>query len=165
MRASLADYPVIQNMARFYVYDMSRYCGFISPDWACPSDGMYESFDYKNYFVQPDHDALFIKMRNELAGFALIKKVTVDGFSHYKIGEFFVLAKFQGYGIAEQAVHQIWRNHPGPWELTVIPENAPALHFWRKAVGNFTGGNFSEELISVDFDVYQPQRYLLSFDV
>lgn len=30
--ASIHDYPTIQNMARFYVYDMSRYCGFISED-------------------------------------------------------------------------------------------------------------------------------------
>lgn len=30
IKASLSDYPTIQNMARFYVYDMSRYCGFIS---------------------------------------------------------------------------------------------------------------------------------------
>lgn len=26
------DYPMIQNMARFYVYDMSKECGHISDD-------------------------------------------------------------------------------------------------------------------------------------
>ena len=36
--ATLADYPIIQNMARFYVSDMSRYCGFISSDRACPEN-------------------------------------------------------------------------------------------------------------------------------
>lgn len=164
VRATMADYPVIQNMARFYVYDMSRYCGFISPDWACPSDGLYESFDYKSYLEQPDQYAFLVKIQNELAGFVLFKKLWEDSFYHWKISEFFILAKFQGYGIAEQAAHQVWRTYPGPWELTVIPENIKALRFWRKAVGGFTRGNFTEEIILVDHDRYQPHRYLLSFD-
>lgn len=46
--ATLDDYPIIQNMARFYVYELSRDCGFISEDWALPPDGLYESFDFKN---------------------------------------------------------------------------------------------------------------------
>ena len=46
--ATMDDYLTIQNMARFYVYDLSRYCGFISEDWACPADGLYECFDFKN---------------------------------------------------------------------------------------------------------------------
>lgn len=33
--ATLADYPALQNLARFYVYDMSRYCGDL-PGWECP---------------------------------------------------------------------------------------------------------------------------------
>lgn len=45
--ATLDDYPTIQNIARFYVYELSRDCGFISDDWALPSDGLYESFDLK----------------------------------------------------------------------------------------------------------------------
>lgn len=28
----LKDYPVIENMVRFYVYDLSRYCGHLSDD-------------------------------------------------------------------------------------------------------------------------------------
>ena len=47
LSATLADYPTIQNMARFYVYDLSRECGLISEDWAIPSDGLYESFDFR----------------------------------------------------------------------------------------------------------------------
>lgn len=165
LRALLTDYPLVQNMARFYVYDMSRYCGFISPDWACPKDGLFESFDYKCYFEHPDHEAFLVKVHKELAGFALIKKIGDGPFSHWQVSEFFILAKFQGYGIAEQAAHELWRHHTGPWELSVIPENIVALRFWRKAVGNFTAGNFTEELVRVDHDTYQPHRYLLSFEV
>ncbi len=54
---TLADYPTVQNMARFYVYEMSRECGLNSIDWACPADGLYECFDFKHYFVDPDRKA------------------------------------------------------------------------------------------------------------
>ena len=36
--ATLEDYPKIQNMARFYVYEMSHECGLNSTDWASPAD-------------------------------------------------------------------------------------------------------------------------------
>lgn len=49
VEATLKDYPLIQNMARFYVYDLSRDCGFISKDWALSTDGLYECFDLKHY--------------------------------------------------------------------------------------------------------------------
>lgn len=40
--ASIKDYPVIQNMARFYLYDMSKFCHHDASDWAIPEDGLYE---------------------------------------------------------------------------------------------------------------------------
>jgi len=159
VRASIKDYNTIQNLARFYVYDMSRYCGFISPDWACPSDGLFESFDFSSYFNEPKRFAFLVKIENEIAGFVLIKKIA----SQYKIGEFFIIAKFQSYGIAELVAHQIWRDFKGEWELSVIPENIPALKFWRKAIRNFTGDNFNEELIMINYDAYQPKRFVFSF--
>jgi predicted acetyltransferase len=70
--ATLEDYPAIQNMARFYVYEMSRECGLHSADWACPADGLYESFDFKQYFTPPDKKAYLVKVNEELAGFVLI---------------------------------------------------------------------------------------------
>jgi len=70
--ATLIDYPCIQNMARFYVYDLSRECGFISKDWNMPETGLYESFDFKCYFDDPLRRAYLIKVDQELAGFALL---------------------------------------------------------------------------------------------
>lgn len=57
IEATLNDYPRIQNMARLYVYELSRECGSISSDWAMPEDGLYESFDFKNYFEESSRKA------------------------------------------------------------------------------------------------------------
>lgn len=97
--ATLSDYPMIQNMARFYVYDLSRECGFISSDWAIPADGLYESFDFKGYFQDLDKQAFLIKVNEEIAGFALLNENGIIPDTEWNMGEFFILAKFQGKGI------------------------------------------------------------------
>lgn len=164
IKANLADYPTIQNMARFYVYDMSRECGFISVDWACPSNGLYESFDFKNYFEEANRCAYLIKVKNELAGFVLLNQEGHFSKTTWNMGEFFILAKFQGKGVGHHCAHQIWKMHEGLWEVSVIPENRSALRFWRNTISLFTQDNYKEEIKSIDYDKDQPNRYILSFN-
>jgi len=164
MKATLADYQAIQNMARFYVYDMSRYCGYISDEWALPKDGLYESYDFKNYFTDEARDAFLVKIKDELAGFVLLKKMGALADTEWQMSEFFILAKFQGTGIASEVANQIWKTHPERWEVSVIPENKRALSFWRNTISNFTKGHYKEEIITVDYDKHQPKRYIFSFD-
>lgn len=164
IKATIADYPTVQNMARFYVYDMSRSCGFISDEWACPSDGLYESYDFKLYFDNPQRQAFLIKIHNELAGFVLLNKEGTQHNMDWNMGEFFILAKFQGIGLGSRAAHEIWKTHPGIWEISVIPENKPALMFWRKAISTFTAGNYTEEIKAIKKDSHQFERCILSFN-
>ena len=49
--ASLKEYPIIQNMGRFYVYDISEYMG-MEEGWEIPEDGLYECIDFKNTEVE-----------------------------------------------------------------------------------------------------------------
>ena len=164
--ATLDDYPAIQNMARFYVYEMSRECGLNSADWACPADGLYESFDFKHYFVDPDRRAYLVKVDEELAGFVLLYQTAEQPNIQWHIGEFFILARFQNRGVGRMVAQQVWQQHPGSWEVTVIPENQRALQFWRKAIASIMQDNFIEELKlktgRVDPD--QPNRIFLTFD-
>lgn len=164
--ATLDDYPAIQNMTRFYVYEMSRECGLNSSDWACPADGLYESFDFKHYFVDPDKRGYLIKVDEEPAGFVLLHQTGKQPDIQWHMGEFFILARFQNRGIGREIAQQVWRQHPGSWEVTVIPENQRALHFWRKAVASIVYDNFVEEikLKTGRVDPDQPNRIFLTFD-
>jgi len=55
IKASAHAYPIVQNMARFYGYDMSRACGFVEDwDWSFPKNGLYEGCDVKRYFEDKD---------------------------------------------------------------------------------------------------------------
>jgi predicted acetyltransferase len=163
-KATIDDYPTIQNMARFYVYDMSRYCGFISDEWEFPKNGLYESHDFKKYFIDKTREAFLVKIEDELAGFVLLNKTGALPDTEWNMGEFFIIAKFQGKGIAREIANQIWKTHPGKWEVSVIPENERALIFWRKTINHFTEGNYQEAIKDIDYDKSQPKRYILSFD-
>lgn len=162
--ATIEDYPIIQNMARFYVYNLSRDCGFISEDWVLPADGLYESFDFKPYFQDPTRKAYLIKVKDELAGFVLLNCATTSPDTEWNMGEFFILAKFQRKGIGKKVANRIWEIHPGLWEVSILPENKRALAFWRKIISDLTDGKYSEEMKDVDFDVHRPKRCILSFD-
>lgn len=162
--ATMDDYPVIQNMARFYAYDMSRYCGFISNEWNFPKDGLYEAHDFRKYFEEPGRKAFLIKIDDELAGFVLLNRIGTLPDTEWDMGEFYVLGKFQGKGIAKQVAYQIWQEFHGKWEVTVIPENLVGLAFWRKTISNFTKGHYKEEIKKVEYDKHQPNRYIFSFD-
>lgn len=143
--ATLSDYQTIQNMARFYVYDMSRYCGLHYQGWECPDNGLYECNDFKKYFEDPMHRAFFIKVSDELAGFVLINKICVIETVDWNMGEFFILAKFQQSGLGAVVAHEIFKKFPGKWSIGAIPENTRALNFWRKVIAKASSGNYIEQ--------------------
>lgn len=161
--AIISDYPLIQNMARFYVYDASRECGHISSEWSLPKNGLYESFDFKNYFEDQSRKAYLIKVYDEIAGFVLLNQITTEKDSNWNMGEFFIIAKFQGQGIGKRVAHKIWEMNPGKWEISVIPENKSAISFWEKAINTFIDGTFKKQVKDVSYDEHQPRRVIFKF--
>lgn len=147
-KASKEDKEIIQNLGRFYIYEMSRYCGFL-PNWDTPSNGLFECIDLSSYFEEPDRYAFFIKVDNELAGFVLINKIGSTPDVDWNIGEFFIISKFQGKGIGRKAAEQIFDQFPGVWETSQIPENTAAVEFWDKVVTQYSHGQFEKSLKTV----------------
>ncbi len=137
--ATIADYPTIQNMARFYVYDRTVYMG-----WECPESGLFECIDFKHYFENPDEKAFLIRVSGEIAGFVLLDKMHVLEPVDWNMGEFFVLAKFQGKGIASIVAREMFKEHPGKWSIAVMPENIKAVKFWRKIISEVSHGDYRE---------------------
>jgi predicted acetyltransferase len=144
IQATIKDYPIIQNMARFYVYDMSRFCGLTYSNWKCPEDGLYVCDDFKKYFEDSDRKAFLIKVANELAGFVLLNKHCVIESVDWNMGEFFILAQFQGTGLATSVALKVLNKFPGKWSIGAIPENTKAVKFWRKIIAEISGGNYRE---------------------
>ncbi len=158
IQATIEDYHVIQNMAQFYVYDVSRECGFI-----LSADGRFEPNDYKVYLQSKEKLAYIVKINGELAGFVLLNEIGISDTTDWKIDQFFVLAKFQGKGLGRNVFQQLLQKHTGHWELTVLPDNKSALLFWQRVIGEHANNQYKQEMIKVEQDKIQPNRILLSF--
>ena len=143
VKATKEDKDTIQNLGRFYVYEMSRYCGFL-PTWETPSNGLFECIDLSSYCEKLDRHAFLVKVDDELAGFALINKVGSTPDVDWNVGEFFIVSKFQGKGVGSYVAEQIFNQFPGTWETTQIPENKAAIDFWEKVVTKYTDGKFEK---------------------
>lgn len=50
------------------------------------------------------------------------------------VAECFVSHEVRGTGFADRALELLLRRHAGRWHLRVLPENARALRFWRRAL-------------------------------
>lgn len=141
--ATLKDYPVIQNMARFYVYDMTEYMGF-EQDWEIAEDGLYECFDLKKYWEDITAHPFLIHYQNEIAGFAIIDKKGSDTEVDYNMAQFFILRKFKSKGFGRAVAEQCFNQFIGTWEVMVMPENTGAYQFWKKVIKNYTNEEFTE---------------------
>jgi predicted acetyltransferase len=112
--------------------------------WECPENGLFECIDFKHYFENPDEKAFLIRVSDEIAGFVLLDKMHLLEPVDWSMGEFFILAKFQGEGIASIVVKEIFKEHPGKWSIAVMPENIKAVKFWRKIICEASHGDYRE---------------------
>ena len=161
--ATLADYPALQNLARFYVYDISRYCGNL-PGWDCPDDGLYEAYDFRPYFETPSYSPFSLYADDERAGFIVVKNIGSADAVRWNMEQFFVIAKFQRQGQGRRLAENIWTRFRGPWRVEVIPENAPALAFWQNAIDRQSAGNYRHDREWVATPEGNAERIVFSFD-
>ena len=87
-----------------------------------------------------------------LAGLVLIGAAThyapVD--RDFEVIDFFLLRGFRGRGAGRLVALDMFRRFPGRWELKVLPDNEPALAFWRKTIAVAGNGPFMEETADVN---------------
>ncbi|EKD70248.1 MAG: hypothetical protein ACD_46C00587G0002 [uncultured bacterium] len=142
--ASFNDYPIIQNLARFYAYDISEHYGH-EIGWEIEDDGLYcVGIDYRKYWETKDCFPFLIRYKNELAGFAIIDKIGSDKTIDFNMAQFFVLRTYKRKGIGKYIAYQCFNKFPGVWEVMVMPRNERAYRFWRKIIGEYTHHRYIE---------------------
>ncbi|STX50451.1 GNAT family acetyltransferase [Legionella busanensis] len=141
--ATLTDHPTIQNLARFYVYDMSEYLGH-EEGWEIPEDGLYECIDFEKYWKDESSFPFIIRYANELIGFAIVDKKGSEPSIDFNMAQFFVARKFKHKGIGRYIAEQCFKKFPGVWEVMIIPRNEGAYRFWRSTIKNYSKDQFTE---------------------
>lgn len=158
--ATIEDYPTIQNMARFYVYDMTQ-----DLDFEIPQDGLYSCYDFKKYWLDKAAHVFFIYYQSELAGFVIIDKKGSDTDIDFNMAQFFVLRKFQGKGVGTAIVHRCFEQFPGTWEIMVMPGNKGAYKFWEKIISGYTNKKFLQYTRSNPHLGHNEKRNMFRFKV
>ncbi len=87
--------PIIQNLARFYIYDLSEF-----QDRKCPDNGLFEDEDYSRYWTTPGNFPYLVICQHELAGFVFVEEGGSSADIDYHIAEFFIVRKFRRKGVA-----------------------------------------------------------------
>ncbi len=145
IEATLEDKPVIQNLARFYIHDLSEY-----QQRKCPDNGLFEDEDYIHFWTKPGHYPFLVKCDGELAGFVFVMEGGSSDKSFYEISEFFILRKFRGKGVAGFTAKEIFQKFLGNWEVMAISGNSPAEKFWEKIIDEYTSGSYTKTLETHD---------------
>lgn len=143
IHATIADHPTIQNMGRFYVYDMSEYMSKEN-GWEIPEDGLYQCIDFKKYFDQKESYPFLIRKGKELAGFVIVDKKGSAPDIDFNMAQFFILRKFKGCGIGKYVAQTCFDRFKGAWEVMVLPRNTGAYQFWKCSIKDYTGSKFTE---------------------
>lgn len=142
--ATIEQKPIIKNLARFYVYEFSRYSGEDIPE-----DGLFVAsetcFNFSDYWSKAGHYPFVIFVKNKLAGFILINKKSRSSDIDWHLAEFYIIAKFQRKGIGRKVAITLLSKFTGTWEIGQIAKNLPAVNFWRSVIQQFTKGEYTEQ--------------------
>lgn len=156
------DRKWIQSVYRDYLSDLATLNTGIFP--VLGEFGHREPDLLARWFADDRSHPLLILKDEQPAGFALIvrppampqSRAVID----HRMSEFFVLQKFRRLGVGRDAANLIFNRFAGQWEVTEYLRNAGAVSFWRRVIGLYTRGSYTERV--ADGEVRQHFRSVTS---
>lgn len=147
----------VANLFELYAYDFSEF-----HDVELGDDGRFGYENLPLYWSEPNRHALLFRVRQKLAGFALVKRgseITGDE-CVWDMAEFFVVRRYRRHGLGTAAACQIWTRFNGRWEVRVMENNHVAYDFWARAIATA----LKETISPVHAEVAGRRCYVFSFD-
>jgi len=139
--ASSKERVLLENLAQFYYYDFSEVL-----EMYVDEDGRFGNVDLTPYWVDEWRYPFLLRVDDKLAGFALISersKITGKR-GVFDMTEFFVLRRFRRQGVGRAAAFAAFDRFGGPWEVRQRKDNHNATAFWRRAIDEYTRGDYEE---------------------
>jgi predicted acetyltransferase len=134
---AMAD--IVRNLTPLYIHDLSAFTDFEVED-----DGTFRAPpSFAAYWESADRHPFVLRADGKIAGFALIRQLEPDPLT-FDMGEFFVLRRYRRSGVGRTAACALFDRFKGRWEVRELIANLPAQGFWRRIIGDYTGGDFKE---------------------
>ena len=146
--------PVVDRLWQLYQHDMSEFRGSVPDD-----QGLYKAGRLPLFFGDPDRCGYLVRHDGALVGFALVRGLSADT---RVMGEFFVVRAARRKRAGYQTALELFRLHPGQWEIPFQEENPGAARFWRQVAAQVAGDAVKEERRPVpDKPEIPPDTWLL----
>jgi predicted acetyltransferase len=143
--AALDERATLVNLLQLYFYDFSEIIE--DDDGEVDGRGRFPDYRYLDaYFDDPDRFPFLFRVDGRLAGCALVRRLAGPGDEpSWSMAEFFVLRRYRRRGVGRAAARDLFDRFPGRWEVGELHANTAAIRFWRRVIGEYTGGRYSEE--------------------
>ena len=139
-RATLQQRDLVRNLLNMYLHEMSQFEAV-----RVGEDGNMEYPPFSCYWVEPERHAFLFKVREQIAGFGLIRDIeSYKGAQVHTVAEFFIMHSYRRLGIGEEIARIVFDRFPGKWQVAVQEENKAARSFWKTVVWRYTGGKMHE---------------------
>jgi len=143
----------LYRMLELYQHDLSDRW-----DQDLDAHGEY-GYALDRYWQRADCWPYVFVVAGRFGGFALVdKRVRIAG-DDFWMDQFFVLKKYRRRGIGTAAAATVFDRHPGRWQVGQMPENHAAQAFWRRAIGAYAAGRFTEEQLAAGWWQGWVQRF------
>ena len=139
--ATQEDRLPVYRMLELYQHDLSDIW-----DQDLDSHGEY-GYALDHYWHEEGSQAFVATVAGKYAGFALVNRAVRVGTEGCWMDQFFVLKKFRRRGLGQHLARSVFAALPGRWEVGQMPTNLGAQSFWRKVIGEYTGGKFKEQTL------------------
>ena len=138
--AGFEDKAVVRRLMELYHYDFTE---FLPLELNEHGEFGYRYLDH--YWAADERETrlpFLVRADGKLAGFAFVRR---KGDGPWKMAEFFVMRQYRRAGVGSQAARAVFAQCAGAWEVHQVLANTPAQAFWRRVIGEVTGGHFEDE--------------------
>ena len=147
-RVKPGEQALMQRLFEFYLYDFSEmeHSDVDEEGWFVPSSRPWLA----RYWTEPGKHALLLRVNDKPAGLVLVDEsspITESGHRRY-IGAFFVARAYRRRGIGTAIARDVFQRFPGAWQVLQVRKNPIAQDFWRRVIGAYTGGRYTERWVS-----------------
>lgn len=154
--ASREHESILANLLELYCHDFSEFNAM-----EIGEDGRFAYPHLASYLNEPDREVFVARVDGKLAGFVFVKRgseISGDA-AAWDLAEFFVLRGHRRRGLGTRIAHDVWRMHPGHWDVRVMESNRAGLKFWHRAVAAFAGEAVSPSRIVQGAQWWQVFRF------
>lgn len=129
--------PLFENLWQLYFHDLSKFRGT-----RVGEDGKFKLGRLLMLFSNDDRIGYLFYKDLDLVGFCVIRGLDQET---KIVSEFFILGPFQNQGLGKVVASNLFKMHPGKWEIPFQSANVPAMNFWRSVAETVAPSSWVED--------------------